>query len=76
MRNGQNLGTLLAKILRINPAAKGGASYSVPADNPYVGRAGVLPEIWCYGLRNPWRISFDSKTGRLWAGEGGQGLFE
>jgi glucose/arabinose dehydrogenase len=73
---GQNLGTLLSKILRINPAASAGAAYSVPADNPFVGRAGVRPETWMWGLRNPWRFSFDRKTGDLWIGDVGQDAYE
>lgn len=63
--NGQNLGTWLGKILRIDPAASRGRPYTVPADNPFVGRAGARPEIWSWGLRNPWRFSFDRATGDL-----------
>ncbi len=74
--NGQNLGTLLAKILRIDPAAKGGAPYSVPADNPFVGRAGARTETWMWGLRNPWRFSFDRATGDMWIGDVGQDNYE
>jgi len=74
--NGQNLGTLLSKILRINPAASGAAPYSVPADNPFVGRPGVRPETWMWGLRNPWRFSFDRTTGDLWIGDVGQNKYE
>jgi glucose/arabinose dehydrogenase len=74
--NGQNLGTLLSKILRINPAATGGAAYTVPADNPFVGRAGARPETWMWGLRNPWRFSFDRATGALWIGDVGQNEYE
>ncbi|HEY5076804.1 MAG TPA: PQQ-dependent sugar dehydrogenase [Acidimicrobiia bacterium] len=73
---GQNLGTLLSKILRIDPAASAGAAYSVPADNPFVGRAGIRPETWMWGLRNPWRFSFDRKTGDLWIGDVGQDAYE
>jgi glucose/arabinose dehydrogenase len=73
---GQNLGTMLAKILRINPAPKGGAAYSVPADNPYVARAGARPETWMWGLRNPWRFSFDRATGEMWIGDVGQNKYE
>lgn len=71
--NGQNLGTLLGKILRINVNA---ATYSVPADNPFVKTPGAKGEIWAYGLRNPWRISFDKSTGKLWAGDVGQNKYE
>lgn len=74
--NGQNQGTLLSKILRINPDASGSAPYSVPADNPFVGRAGARPETWMWGLRNPWRFSFDAKTGAMWIGDVGQDKYE
>lgn len=71
--NGQNLGTLLAKILRIDI---NGSPYSVPKDNPFIGRVGVRPEIWAYGLRNPWKISFDKVTRQLFAGDVGQNKYE
>jgi quinoprotein glucose dehydrogenase len=75
--NGQNLGTLLAAILRIDvSAASVDAPYRVPADNPFVDREGARPEIWAYGLRNPWRISFDRETGDLWCADVGQNLWE
>ncbi|MGH3100942.1 MAG: PQQ-dependent sugar dehydrogenase, partial [Thermoleophilia bacterium] len=61
--NGQNLGTLFGKILRIDPRPAGGRPYGVPDDNPFVDRDGARPEIWDYGLRNPWRFSFDAGTG-------------
>jgi glucose/arabinose dehydrogenase len=73
---GQNLRTLLAKILRINPNPSGSAPYSVPADNPFVGRQGAAPETWMWGLRNPWRFSFDRATGDLWIGDVGQNAYE
>ncbi|HET9730127.1 MAG TPA: PQQ-dependent sugar dehydrogenase, partial [Acidimicrobiia bacterium] len=72
----QNLGTWLGKILRINPNRDGASPYSVPADNPFVGRAGARHEIWMYGLRNPWRFSFDRATGATWIGDVGQDLYE
>ncbi|MGN7721548.1 PQQ-dependent sugar dehydrogenase [Chitinophaga sp. 22620] len=71
--NGQDLNTLLGKILRIDV---NGNPYSVPKDNPFVGKEGARPEIWAYGLRNAWRISFDKATGRLWAGDVGQNKYE
>ena len=73
----QDLGSLLGKILRIDPtAAPGGAPYQVPADNPFLDRAGARPEIWLFGLRNPWRFSFDRATGEMWIGDVGQNLWE
>jgi glucose/arabinose dehydrogenase len=75
--NGQSLATLLGKILRIAPStAAGGAPYAVPTDNPFVAQAGARPEIWSYGLRNPWRFSFDRATGDLWIGDVGQDAYE
>ena len=74
--NGQNLNTWLAKILRINPNQNGANPYSVPSNNPFVGQSGKLPEIWMYGLRNPWRFSFDRSTGDMWIGDVGQDLYE
>ncbi|HKG40389.1 MAG TPA: PQQ-dependent sugar dehydrogenase [Conexibacter sp.] len=70
--NGQNLGTLLGKILRINPRPSGGQPYGIPSDNPFVGRPGAKPSIYAWGLRNPWRFSFDRATGDLTIGEVGQ----
>ena len=70
--NAQNLGSLLGKILRIDPRGGGGEAYRIPAGNPFAGRAGARPEIWAYGLRNPWRFSFDRPTGALWIGDVGQ----
>jgi glucose/arabinose dehydrogenase len=74
--NGQSLGTLLGKILRIDPKAGGGRPYTIPADNPFVKRAGAKGEIYSYGLRNPWRFSFDRKTGDLSIGDVGQNEVE
>jgi glucose/arabinose dehydrogenase len=74
--NGQSLGTLLGKILRIDPRPAGGRPYRVPADNPFVGRGGARSEIWSYGLRNPWRFSFDPATGDMWIGDVGQNAWE
>ena len=73
--NGQNPGALLGKLLRID-VESGTVPYGVPADNPFVGNANFLPEIWALGLRNPWRFSFDRGTGDLYIGDVGQGTFE
>jgi glucose/arabinose dehydrogenase len=70
--NGQNLNTLLGKILRIDVNAN---PYKVPADNPFVGK-NAKPEIWAYGLRNPWRFSFDKKNGKLFCADVGQNEYE
>ena len=71
--NGQELGTLLGKMLRLDvDHADAGLAYAIPADNPFRDRHDALPEIWAYGLRNPWKWSFDSLTGDLWAGDVGQ----
>src|SRR4029453_2231978 len=70
--NGQSLNTLLGKMLRIDVNAP---TYTVPPSNPFVGIAG-LDEIWAYGLRNPWRWSFDRGTGDLYIGDVGQGDIE
>ena len=74
--NAQNLGSLLGKILRIDPRQAGGRPYTVPAGNPFRGRAGARGEIYSYGLRNPWRFSFDRRTGDLSIGDVGQNAVE
>jgi glucose/arabinose dehydrogenase len=90
--NGQNLGTLLGKILRIDveapslrhstflacgeTAGLSGEPYQVPADNPFVNTSGARPEIWAFGLRNPWRFSFDRLTHDLYIGDVGQNAIE
>jgi glucose/arabinose dehydrogenase len=73
----QNLNEVLGKILRIDVSAAGdGLPYSIPADNPFAGRQGARGEVFSYGMRNPWRFSFDSETGALWVGDVGQNAFE
>ncbi|MGD7651741.1 MAG: PQQ-dependent sugar dehydrogenase [Verrucomicrobiales bacterium] len=71
---GQRLDTYLGKLLRID--VSGDEGYEVPEDNPFRGRNDARPEIWAYGLRNPWRCSFDRKTGDLWIGDVGQNHWE
>jgi glucose/arabinose dehydrogenase len=71
--NGQSLQTKLGKILRIDPS--GASGYAVPPDNPFVD-TDAQTEIWAYGLRNPWRFSFDKQTGDLWIGDVGQNEYE
>jgi glucose/arabinose dehydrogenase len=76
--NGQNINTFLGKILRIDvdsaPAA--GKAYAIPSTNPFVGQVSGLAEIWLYGLRNPFRFSFDTTTNLLWIGDVGQDSWE
>lgn len=74
--NGLNLGTLLGKVLRLDVSRScGELAYCVPKKNPFVNTPGARPEIWAYGLRNPWRFSFDA-DGSLWLADVGQGSFE
>ena len=74
---GQGLDHLLAKVLRLDvDHPDKGREYSVPQDNPFVGQAGIRPETWAYGLRNPWRMTTDPKTGHIWVGNNGQDLWE
>lgn len=73
-KHGQALDTFLAKLLRIDVSPKTG--YTVPPDNPFVNNKDAKPEIWAYGLRNPWRCSFDRETGDLWIGDVGQNNWE
>lgn len=72
--NAQNLSSLLGKVLRID--VDGGEPYAIPPDNPFVGRRDARPEIWAYGLRNPWRFSFDRETGDLYIADVGQENWE
>lgn len=72
--NGQSLGTLLGKILRID--VDRGDPYAIPSDNPFVGRTGARHEIWAYGLRNPWRIDFDRAGGLVYVADVGQNAWE
>jgi glucose/arabinose dehydrogenase len=74
---GQDLSTPLAKILRIDTeSTPDSAGYRIPPDNPFVHRAGARAETWVYGLRNPWRFSFDPRNGDLWVGDVGQNKWE
>ena len=76
--HGQNTGTLLGSMLRIDLSNSSSEEpYQVPAGNPFLGQgSAVREEIWTYGLRNPWKFSFDATTGDLWAGDVGQQAFE
>ena len=76
--NGQNRSTLLGKILRIDVnKQENGKEYGIPADNPFANNSnGYKEEIYAYGLRNPWRFSFDADNGRLWTGDVGQNAYE
>jgi glucose/arabinose dehydrogenase len=73
LNHAQNLGSLLGKILRLDVDHQ--QPFAIPADNPFRAVAGARPEVWAYGLRNPWRFSFDM-TGRLWCGDVGQNQWE
>ena len=75
--NGQDLDSLLAKILRIDPeGAAPGDAYAIPPDNPFADGKDGKPEIWAYGVRNPWRFSFDATTKDLWIADVGQNEWE
>ncbi len=72
--NGQNLGTLLGKIIRLD--VSGDQGYTIPANNPFASSASARPEIWAWGLRNPWRFSFDRATGDFLIADVGQNNWE
>jgi len=75
--NGQDLNSLLGKILRIDVnSSADGKNYAIPADNPFVGNDEAQPEIWAYGLRNPWRCSFDQNDGKMMCGDVQQNSYE
>jgi len=71
-RSAQDLGTLLGKVIRIDPRRRGSRRYTVPDDNPFTSRSGAQDEIWSLGLRNPYRFSFDRREGDLVLGDVGQ----
>jgi hypothetical protein len=74
---GQNLGKLTSKVLRLDvDHAPPGKPYAIPQDNPFVGQDGIRGETWCYGCRNPWRITSDPVSGQIWVGENGQDQWE
>jgi glucose/arabinose dehydrogenase len=76
--NAQNRSVLLGKLLRLDvePTGETGTPYAIPPDNPFVGRDDMRPEIWAWGLRNPWRFSFDRATDDLYIGDVGQNRYE
>jgi glucose/arabinose dehydrogenase len=77
LHSSQDLGTWLGKVLRIDvDHPEESLAYGIPADNPFIGAAEAKPEIFAFGFRNPWQLSCDSATGRIWAGDVGQDLWE
>ncbi len=77
LETGQNLGTVLGKVLRFDvDKEEDGKAYAIPKDNPFVNTKGARGEVWAYGIRQSWKISFDTANGDLWAGEVGQDLWE
>jgi putative heme-binding domain-containing protein len=76
-KSGQDMSTLLSKVLRIDVRrSEGDRPYAIPTDNPFVNLAGARGETWSYGMRNPWKMSFDRQTGELWVGDVGWELWE
>jgi glucose/arabinose dehydrogenase len=75
-RNGSNPATLLGSLLRIDPTPSADAAYTIPTGNPGVDDPAIAPEVWSWGLRNPWKIAFDPVTGQLWIADVGQNEFE
>jgi glucose/arabinose dehydrogenase len=76
LENGQDPSTVLGAILRLEPTPEGPDGYRIPPDNPFVDDQDGAPEVWAYGLRNPWRFAFDRQGGKLWIGDVGQGAVE
>ncbi|TNE87643.1 MAG: glucose dehydrogenase [Deltaproteobacteria bacterium] len=74
--NGQRQDTLLAKMLRIDVDARDAGAYGIPSDNPFVGQGSHRPETWAWGLRNPWKFSFDRETGTMYIADVGQDAYE
>ena len=75
--SGQTVDDLLGAVLRIDvDRPEGERAYSIPKDNPFAGSTKARPELWAYGLRNPWRLTVDEKTGHVWVGNNGQDLWE
>jgi putative heme-binding domain-containing protein len=76
-KTGQDISDLLASVLRIDVDHRdAGKHYSIPRDNPFINTPGARPEVWAYGFRNPWRLSFDSRKGDLWVADVGWELWE
>jgi uncharacterized repeat protein (TIGR03806 family) len=77
LKAGQDVNNILSAVMRIDVDRESdGRAYSIPADNPFVSLAGARGEVWAYGFRNPWKMSFDRKTGELWLGDVGWELWE
>ena len=77
LNTGQDISDVLSSILRIDVSEQAdGRPYAIPRDNPFIGVEGARPEVWAYGLRNPWKMTFDSSTGTLWVGDVGWDMWE